>query len=160
MKKLLVLCLLFGSVTNITFASQFGGYDAGSLNSQYVRDLRMHDSITRARSNSSAIINTKNKPSDVASKPLDQSAVSDIKSVIFINNSSIPSSELLNAIHSKINQPMNAENVAEIRKNIMGYYQSKGYYSAVAIINAQNASTGELIIEVKEGGKNSILIQQ
>ena len=42
----------------------------------------------------------------------------------------------------------------------MRYYQSKGYFSAVAMVTAQNTINGSITIEVREGGKNSIIIQE
>ena len=55
---------------------------------------------------------------------------------------------------------MNIENISAIRKDIMRYYQSKGYFSAVALVTAQDYQTGSLTIEIKEGGKNSIVIEE
>ena len=40
---------------NICFASAMGGYDAGSINSQYMRDLRIHEMATRERSKNAII---------------------------------------------------------------------------------------------------------
>jgi hemolysin activation/secretion protein len=42
----------------------------------------------------------------------------------------------------------------------MKYYQEKGYFSAIAVVNSQDFQTGELVIEVREGGRNSITIQE
>ncbi|MCD7879877.1 MAG: hypothetical protein LUG16_08095 [Candidatus Gastranaerophilales bacterium] len=154
MKKLLAITFMLLAISDTALASQFGGMDAGSINSQYMNDLRAHEAATRAK-NKSAIISTSTK--DIEPQNLE---TSDLKSVIFINNSSIPSSELLNVIQDKINQPMTSENIAAIRKDIMKYYQEHGFFSAVAMVNSQNDKTGEIIIEVKEGGKNSIIIQE
>ncbi len=162
MKKIFVLFTLFVFTSNISLASAFGGYDAGAVNSQYMRDLRTHEAITRAK-NRSAIITTNKKT------PQQQQAIqeqtnkiinSNIKSITFVNNNSIPSQDLLNAVSDKINMPMSPENISAIRKNIMKYYQDKGFYSAVAIVAAQDSETGEVVIEIKEGGKNSITIQE
>ena len=54
---------------------------------------------------------------------------------------------------------MNAQNLAEIRKDIMKYYQANGYYSAVPIIVSQDNTTGTLVIQIEEGTKNSITIE-
>ena len=153
MKKLLSVFCVFCATMNISFASAFGGYDAGALNSQYMRDLRVHEAATRARNNNSAIISTKQLPKQEITN-------SELKSVIFINNSSIPSGELLTVVQDKIDKPMSPENISAIRKDIMKYYQQKGYYSAVAMIASQNDKDGELVIEIQEGSKDSIQIQE
>ncbi len=153
MKRLLtVLCLVF-TTADISSASALGGYDAGALNSQYMRDLRVHEAETRARNNNSAIISTKKLPKQEITN-------AELKAVIFINNSAVPSEELLTVIQDKINKPMSPENISAIRKDIMKYYQSKGYYSAVALIASQNDKDGELVIEIQEGGRDSIQIQE
>lgn len=160
MKKILVLFAIMViasdfSMANVGFnAGQFGGMNPGAVNQQYTRDMRTHEISTRAKSRS-AIVSTKTQP-----KTQEEVTTTDLKSVIFINNSSIPSSELLNVISDKINKPMNIENISAIRKDIMRYYQSKGYYSAVAMVTAQDTQSGSLTIEIKEGGKNSIIIQE
>lgn len=153
MKKAVILFFVFVMASEISFASSFGAYDAGAVNSQYMRDLRVHEAATRAKNNS-AIISTKTMPKTQADV-----TTADIKAVIFVNNSSIPSSELLNVIEDKINKPMTPENVTAIRKDIMKYYQDRGYFSALAMVVSQDTQNGELVIEIKEGGKNSIQIQ-
>jgi hemolysin activation/secretion protein len=154
MKNLFIsICILCVS-TNIALASAYAGYDAGVLNNQYSRDLRTHEAVTRSKDRS-AIITTKTTP-----KTEEKVTSSDIKSVVFINNVSIPSSTLLSLIEDKINQPMTNENVSAIRKTVMKYYQEKGYFSAIAVVNSQDFQTGELVIEVREGGRNSITIQE
>ena len=62
-------------------------------------------------------------------------------------------------VKDKIDKPMNAENLADIRKVIMKYYQANGYYSAVPIIVSQDNTTGTLVIQIEEGTKNSITIE-
>ena len=91
-------------------------------------------------------------------KNASQAALSDIKYVSFINNSSIPSKELFSVVQNYVNQPMNVQNVSLIRKEIMKYYQKKGFYSALVTINSENTQTGELVLNVVEGGKNSITV--
>lgn len=160
MKKILLLFAIIVicsnySLANVGFSSaQYGGMNPGAINQQYTRDLRTHELATRAKSRS-AIVSTKTQP-----KTQEEVTTTNLKSVIFINNSSIPSSELLNVIADKINKPMNVENISAIRRDIMRYYQSKGYYSAVAMVTAQDTQSGSLTIEIKEGGKNSIVIQE
>ncbi len=157
MKKIIVLFAILVITTEYSIANvgfNYGAMDAGSINQRYTRDMRTHEFQTRAKSKS-AIVTTKTQP-----QTQQQVTTSNLKSVIFINNSSIPSKELLAVISSKINKPMSIENISAIRKDIMRYYQSKGYFSAVAIVTAQDFQTGSLTIEIKEGGKNSIIIEE
>ena len=162
MKKVLMMFVLFCLGTNMSYASAFGGYDAGAVNSQYMRDLRTHEAITRAK-NKSAIVTT-NKQTPLQQREMqeqrDKIINADIKTITFVNNASIPSSKLLNTVSDKINLPMSAENIASIRKDIMKYYQDKGFFSAVAIVSSQDSETGEVVIEIREGGKNSITVQE
>lgn len=161
MKKLFILFFVCAIISNYAIASPFGGYDAGALNSQQMRDLRTHELATRAK-NKSAIVTTKTTPlqQQELKQQREQIINADIKSIVFVNNNSISSERLLNVVNDKINKPMTAENIATIRKDIMRYYQNQGFYSAVAMVASQNFKTGELIIEIREGGKNSITIQQ
>ena len=152
MKKLLVLSSLLLFAANASFA-QYAGFDAGTLNREYVRDLRTHEAITRARSNSAIVT-----PKAGTQMPKELSA-SDIKAISFVGNESISSAVLNNLLKDKINQPMSAENIAAIRKTVMRFYQEQGFFSAVAMVLSQDSQTGELVIEVREGGKNSIQIQ-
>ncbi len=154
MKKLFIMFALISVCVDMSMTAAFAYYDAGALNSQYMRDLRVHEAMTRSR-NKSAIVTAKTAPkadSDVV--------LANINKITFVNNASIPSTELFDVVSDKINKPMNAENVSQIRKDIMKYYQERGYFSALASVVSQDTQTGELIIEIKEGGKNSILIQE
>lgn len=154
MKKLLILCLMLFALSDISFAAGMGAYDAGALNTQYMRDLRTHDMVTRAKSKS-AIVSTKMPP-----KTQESLTSSEINSVVFVNNASIPTSELLAVIKDKINAQMTPENISAIRKAIMKYYQDNGFFSAVVMVASQDSQNGELILEIKEGGRNSITIQE
>ena len=162
MKKAFILLTLFSLSTNISLASAFGGYDAGAVNSQYMRDLRTHEAITRSKNKSAIITTKKNTPLQQREmqEQRDKIINADIKTITFVNNASIPSNELLNVVADKINMPMSAENISSIRKDIMRYYQDKGFFSAIAIVSSQDSETGEVVIEVIEGGKNSITIQE
>ena len=162
MKKSFILFTLFCLTANISLASAFGGYDAGAVNSQYMRDLRTHEAITRAKNKSAIVTTKKNTPLQQRElqEQRDKIINANIKTITFVNNASIPSKDLLNVVSDKINLPMSAENISDIRKNIMKYYQSNGYYSAVAVVASQDSETGEVVIEIKEGGKNSITIQE
>ncbi len=153
MNKIVICLSLMIFASPVTYAASFGAMDAGAINTQYVKDLRLHEITSRSK-NKNAIINSSNiKQENIVSDS------QELKSVVFINNNSVPTEQLLQLVQDKINKPLTAENVAAIRKDIMKYYQSLGYYSAVAIINSQN-SDGELVIEIKEGGKNPITIQE
>ncbi len=154
MKKLFAVLFILCCFSDISMASALGGYDAGSLNSQYMRDLRTHEAITRARTKNETFVSTKRAP-----KTEEQIATSPLKSIIFLNNKSINSDVLLNVVRNKINQPMTPENISAIRKELMRFYQSNGYYSALVMVNSQDTQRGELILEINEGGKNSIEIQ-
>lgn len=156
MKKFFILSLLIA--VNSQFAFSLPGVDAGAVNSSAVMDLRLHDAVTRAREKS----NVTNKNKAAEQKEIDnikQEALTNIKHITFLNNNTIASRELLNIIQRYINQPMSVENVSLIRKEIMNYYHKKGYYSAVAMVSAENSQTGELVLDINEGGKNSIIIQ-
>ena len=162
MKKVLfLLCVLTISI-NTAFAFQMGGFDAGTMNQQYVRDMRTHEFATRAKSKN-AIVNTADKTNratadlDKATQQLPEN--SNIKSITFINNHSIPTSELERVVSYGINKPATANNIAQIRQTLTKFYQANGFYSALIFPNIQNLSTGELIIEVKEGIKNSITVE-
>ncbi len=152
MKKILAAVVTALIAANVSYA-QYAGYDAGTLNRQYVQDLRTHEAVTRARQ-SSAIVQPK-----TASQTQKEVTDANIKSIVFVNNNSISSSVLTNVVKDKINQPMTAENVSAIRREIMRFYQDQGYFSAVAMAVSQDSQTGELTIEIREGGKNSIQIQ-
>ena len=152
MKKLLVGLLMVCAVTNTVYAM---GYDAGSLSQQYVRDLRTHEAITRARAKTNnAIVSTKTQP-----KTQEQIVASDIKSIKFVNNVSIPSSQLEYIVKDKIGLPMTNENISAIRKDVMRYYQNQGFFSAIVMMTSQDTANGELVFDVKEGGRNSIQIE-
>lgn len=154
MKKLFILCLMSFIIPNFVCLAGLAYYDAGALNSQSMRVLRTHEMVTRAK-NKSAIVTTKMPP-----KTQEQVTSADIKSVVFVNNASVSSAELLNVIKDKINKPMTPENISAIRKDIMRYYQELGFFSAIVIVAAQDTQNGELILEIKEGGRNSITIQE
>ncbi len=154
MKKLFIVMCIISLTANTVMASAFGGYDAGALNSQYSRDLRMHEMVTRSKyKNDNAIINKSQEPATVVE------TASDIKSFKFINNKSFTEKELLKVVDYKLNEPATEENIAELRKKIIRFYQNRGFYSAVAFPNTSNISSGELIFDIQEGGRNSITVE-
>lgn len=154
MKKLSFLICTIILSGSISYASSLGGYDAGALNSQYMRDLRMHEMTTRAKSQS-AIVKSTNKVDEAEKVPVS----TNIKSISFVNNKAISSQELARITESSLNKPATESNIADLRKLILKYYQANGYYSALAFPNTNNLSSGEIIFEIQEGTKNSIVIE-
>lgn len=156
MKKILLsICLSCLTSLSVYASGPLGGYDAGALNREYVKEMRMHEVISGARQKNSAIVSPRpdaKLPKEVVS--------AELKNVVFINNDSFSSSELKSLVQDKIGQPMSPENIAAVRKSLMKFYQDNGYFSAVALVKSEDAQTGELVIELKEGGKNSIQIQE
>ncbi len=151
MKKILVLSIIIAGIVNTAYAM---GYDAGFINQQNVLDMRTHEAITRERAKNNAIISTKTQP-----KTEEQITAATIKSINFVNNNSIATNQLQALVYDKINQPMTNENISAIRKTIMRYYQNQGFFSAVVMLSSQDTSTGTLVFDVKEGSRNSILIE-
>ncbi len=154
MKKVFLLLCAFLMFENVSVASAIGGYDPGAINSQYMRDLRIHELETRAREKS-AIVNTNRRIEKNQNVPVSAK----IKSITFVNNKSIPSSELLRVVSYALNKTATSESIADLRKKIIRYYQSRGFYSAVVFPNTNNLAAGELIFEINEGGLNSITIE-
>ena len=155
MKKILIILGMLLLLSDYCYALSAGGYDAGAINRDYVLDMRLHDVVQREKKKNSAIISTKRSPQ--TQEQITTS--SNIKSITFVNNYSIPSSQLVYAVKDRLNQPMTQENISAIRKDVMKYYQNQGFFSAVATVSAQDTQTGELVIEIKEGGRNSIQIE-
>lgn len=155
MKKLFcIFCIIMTAGIEPAFAGVYGGMDPGAINSQYMRDMRTFEVKSRAKQKSAIVRQT---AAEKAEAPAVQT--SDIKEITFVNNNVFSSSQLLSLVKDKINQPMNFENLAAIRKTIMKFYQANGYYSAVAIIVSQDNTNGKLVIQVDEGTKNSIIVE-
>ncbi len=154
MKKILTISFILLGLTNLAFAYGELGFDAGTLNSQTMRDFRTHEAVTRAKAKNSAIVSTKTAP-----PTQEQVTASNIKNVSFVNNVAVPSSELAAVVRDKINQPMTPENIAAMRRDLMRYYQNRGFFSAVPTMVSQDTQTGEVVFDVKEGGRNSIIIE-
>ena len=154
MKKILsILCITLVCGVEPVFAVM-GGMDPGAINSQYMRDMRTFEVKSRAKQKSAIV-----KQTAVEKAEATPVQTSDIKRIVFVNNRVFTSAQLMGLVKNKINQPMNFENLAAIRKSLMRFYQSNGYYSAVAIIVSQDNVTGELVIQIDEGTKNSIQIE-
>ena len=155
MKKF--VCLL--SILSIyavepVFANVMGGMDPGAINSQYMRDMRTFEVKSRAKQKNAIVKQTAIEKAEAT--PVQ---TSDIKTITFVNNRVFSSAQLTSLVKDKLNQPMNFENIAAIRKSLMKFYQSNGYYSAVPIIVSQDNTTGELVIQMDEGTRNSIVIE-
>lgn len=158
MKKIFSLLFITALISNMAIANGLGGFDAGSVGRQNELDLRLHEIEKRGKKNTDAFITTRTTPQSQTQKQEQQISSSPIKSVVFLNNSSIASSELAYAVRDQINAPMTVENISLMRKEIMKYYQDRGYFSAVATMVSQDTQTGQVIFDIKEGGKNSIQI--
>lgn len=155
MKKVLCLiCIVFLSCADGAFAGVYGGMDPGAINSQYTRDLRTFDVKSRAKQQSAIV-----KPKTSLNEKVYPDVVNEIKAVNFVGNNAIPNEELQVVVKNKINKPMTIENLSSMRKDIMKYYQANGYYSAAPIITSQDNATGEIVIQIEEGNKNSITIE-
>lgn len=154
MKKALILCFILGLNANFALASAFGGYDPGAVNAQNVRDLQLHENITRAKAKNDMIIKAKN--TQEAPK---QVVDADIQNITFVGNSLISSADLLNVVKNKLNSPMNIENLSAIRKAVARYYQQRGFFSVIVVISQQDFKTGSVVIDIKEGTRNSITVE-
>ena len=156
MKKLLgILILIVATNYNFAIANSLGGMDPGVINKQYMRDLRFHEIKTRTKQKN-AIINTSEK---TQKEVVETKEVNEIQSIRFVGNNVFPSEQLQEVVKHKIGTPLTVENISIIRKNLMKFYQSKGYYSAIPIVVSQNNETGEIVFEIQEGSKNSIVIE-
>lgn len=157
-KYLYVFVVLYAlNCTGVAFANAWGGMDPGLINNQYMREIKNYEVKNRVKAKS-AIIN-KQKSENDNTKFVNQINDSTLEKVVFVNNESFSSSQLREVIQDKFGLPMSATNLSSIRRSLMDFYQQHGYYSAVAIITAQDNKTGELTIEIKEGGKNPIVIE-
>ena len=152
---LLIVCIFMIANMGTAQAYNIGGMDAGAINRQYVKDMRIHEIQSRPNKKNSAIV----QPKTALQERTIPDVTAYIKTINFVNNKNIPTEELSFLVKDKIDKPMNAENLADIRKVIMKYYQANGYYSAVPIIVSQDNTTGTLVIQIEEGTKNSITIE-
>ena len=163
MKKLLLVFLVAFATSSFQLAFALPGFDAGSINGDSVRDLRLHEAVTRARAKQDIVKKVREQESEKSEQEkleaANQAYTTNIKSIVFVNNNAISSRELYAVIQKHINEPMSIQNVSTVRKEIMKHYQKKGFYSAVATVSSENSNTGELVIDVKEGGRNSITVE-
>ena len=156
MKKLLcLLVLLVATNYNLAIANPMGGMDPGLINTQYMKELRFHEMKTRAKQKN-AIMNTSERPQK---EIVETQEVGEIQTINFVGNNAFTSEQLQEIVKDKIGTPLSTENVSTIRRNLMKFYQSQGYYSAIPVVVSQNNKTGEIVFEVQEGTKNSIVIE-
>ncbi len=148
MKKVLIILCALCITNNFVSASVMDVYDPGSLNQQYTREMRLHEFAARSKNHQNAIINTNAKQ---------QTENSNTSS--FVNNNLISTNDLNRVASYSLNKKATSENISALRSLITRYYQSNGYFSAIVTPNINNIQNGELILEIKEGSKNSIVVE-
>ena len=157
-KVLIILSVLF--ITNSFVYAGIEGYDPGVLNQQYMREMRMHEFASRARNQQNAIINTTDKKQTENSNTTSNIPVNTIiKTITFVNNNFVSTDDLNRIVSYNLNKPATMENIAEIRSLLTRYYQANGYFSAIVTPNTNNIRNGQLIFEIQEGTKNSIIVE-
>lgn len=151
MKKNISALVLFSVILSAmpAFGAAAGGYDAGQMNSQYMMDIRSFDFRKE---------NSKRVQQIEAPKAAQRVDAGQLNSVSFINNRVFSEKTLQSIVAGFIGQPITAANIMQMRKKIMKYYQSYGYYSAVAIVEAENPADGTITFRMQEGSKDSIQI--
>ena len=156
MKKfLLIVSFVYLFSITPSFSISVGGMDPGAINSQYMRDIRLHEAKMNAKKKTSSIV----QPKTEVNKQVIPEVVPNLKSLVFVNNKHFSSTQLLALVNDKIDKPLSAENISSIRRSIMTFYQNNGFYSALPIIVSQDNTKGELVIDVNEGTKNSIIFE-
>lgn len=158
MKKILTLLFLMSAFSGAAYAA-FGALDAGSLNQEYVRDMRLHD-FERRSQNKSAIIQKEKETEEMEEPKINHpSTVPVVNNIRFSGNSQIPAGDLSRLVSNYIGQIPTDSSIAQMRKTITQYYQANGYYSVIVIPDLSGLSQGLLTFEIKEGMKNSITIE-
>ena len=158
MKKIFTVLFVMSVLSNAAFATM-GAMDAGSLNQQYVRDLRIHEMEKRAQNKSAIIKKEKETEESQELKKAIPTAAPAINNIRFSGNSEIPAGDLSRVVASYIGDLPSDSVINQIRKTITQYYQANGYYSAIVIPDLSALSQGLLIFEIKEGMKNSITVE-
>ncbi|MBQ4123379.1 hypothetical protein IJD44_06635 [bacterium] len=154
MKRLLVLICTILVSANMSFAGM-GTFDAGTLNREQMRDMRMHEFQTREKSKANLIQREKELTQKTSNIPV--SAV--IKTINFDGNEAISSQALYEVVDSNIGQVATEQNVVTMRNMLLKYYNANGYYSAIVFPDITQLSSGVMIFRIKEGGKNSITVE-
>ena len=106
MKRLLVLICTILVSANMSFAGM-GTFDAGTLNREHLRDMRMHEFQTREKSKANLIQREKELTQKTSNIPV--SAV--IKTINFDGNEAISSQALYEVVDSNIGQVATEQNV-------------------------------------------------
>ncbi len=151
MNKKLSFFVLFSIILSAStaFGAAMGGYDAGLVNSQYMKDIRTFDLRKE---------NAKRAQQIEAPQVQQRIAAGNLVSVSFINNRAYSEKTLQGIVQEYIGGPLTPTTLMEMRKKIMKFYQSNGYYSAVAIVENENMREGTVTFRMQEGSKDSIQI--
>ncbi|MBR6163422.1 hypothetical protein IKQ26_06005 [bacterium] len=136
--------------SSAAFATAMGGYDAGQMNSQYMMDIRSFDFRKE---------NSKRAQQIETPKPVQRVDAGQLNSVSFVNNRVFSQKTLQSIVAEFIGKPITSATIMQMRKKIMKYYQSYGYYSAVAIVESENPADGIITFRMQEGSKDSIQIE-
>ena len=155
MKKLIFSIFMVFAAAGMSFAAI--GYDAGSLNQQYVRDMRIHEFQTHAQNKNAIIQKEKAEEQGKVAAP---TTIKTINNIRFSGNYAIPAGDLSRVVSSYIGKPATDTNISAVRKLVTKYYQANGYYSAIVVPDATSITTGLLTFNIQEGTKNSITIGQ
>ena len=157
MKKLIFSIFMIFATAGLSFAAI--GYDAGSLNQQYVRDMRIHEIQTRAQ-NRSAIIQKEKAEEQQQQKVMVPTSATTIQNIRFSGNYAIPAGDLARVSSGYLGKPATEANISAVRKLITKYYQANGYYSVIVVPDASSLTSGTLTFQINEGTKNSITIDR
>lgn len=154
MKKLFILICVVSVSTNMAFAAM-GAFDAGAINREYMQDMRRHEFQTREKDRASLI----QKEHETEKKSLNIPDSTVLKNISFVGNQAVSSETLFRIVESNIGEKVNEQTVSNMRKMILKYYNSNGYFSAIVFADITKISDGELIFQIKENGINSITIE-
>lgn len=149
-KKLSIMVLSSIILSTATaFGSAMGGYDPGLVNSNYMKDIRSFD-LRKENAKRVQQIETPQVQQKIAA--------GNLASVSFLNNRAFSEKTLQGIVNEYIGQPLTPTILMDMRKKIMKFYQSNGYYSAVAIVENENMRDGTVTFRIQEGTKDSIQI--
>ena len=90
-------------------AYNIGGMDAGAINRQYVKDMRIHEIQSRPNKKNSAIV----QPKTALQERTIPDVTAYIKTINFVNNKNIPTEELSFLVKDKIDKPMKIWQISE-----------------------------------------------
>lgn len=151
MNKKLSVIVLFSIIlsTSTAFGSAMGGYDPGLVNSNYMKDIRTFD-LRKENAKRIQQIETPQAQQRIAA--------GNLASVSFLNNRAFSEKTLQGIVNEYIGQPLTPTLLMDMRKKIMKFYQTNGYYSAVAVVENENMREGTVTFRMQEGTKDSIQI--